>query len=442
MNLGAFWSEMIESSQNQLLISDNSLPQFVELCTISLPQWVQMTVSFIHRHQDCRHCSLSAPGELSRMLHSMQLIAQLHRRSQKGFQLMTQAGFLTNSCLKRGNCHRDSGRITGKIVHLSNCSFAFAFDWHKQGLFTTHGMIWQWHLHLQKSTETLLSNLCRSDGLKLSEWHATNFQRLDSSDDLSNIIEICFLSMPLISFPPRGAMSASPMILKWSNDFSEPQQLSHNCSKMCFNLSFNSLILFESFTVTSQHGQIIMNSAAKSHNKWHAFDHTQTPQRHMPLGSQSKWKMEKGCQPKEHATAQVQTFINSHNLNEAWDINTSQCDTMHLRQKLLRSDWTVNTKMTGLPPVFCVFDLGQAWAQPEQMLGGKVGSSPDSYLPSPCHDMCPPCWFHWLCVHCTPHHDNTNTIVTSQHSLRKKPLGWLWHALSAAGKAHSAVEPC
>jgi len=119
LNLGAFWSEMIESSQNQLLISDNSLPQFVELCTISLPQWVQMTVSFIHRHQDCRHCSLSAPGELSRMLHSMQLIAQLHRRSQKGFQLMTQAGFLTNSCLKDGLCHRDLDPITGKIAHLS-----------------------------------------------------------------------------------------------------------------------------------------------------------------------------------------------------------------------------------------------------------------------------------------------------------------------------------
>jgi len=78
-----------------------------------------MTASFLHSHQDCRHCSLSAPGELSGMPHSTELSVQHHRRSQKGFQLMTQAGFLTDSCLKDGNHHRDLGRIMGKIAHLS-----------------------------------------------------------------------------------------------------------------------------------------------------------------------------------------------------------------------------------------------------------------------------------------------------------------------------------
>ena len=110
---------MIVSSQNQLLVSDNLLPHFVELHTTSLLQRIQMTASFLHGHQDCRRCSLLAPGELSGMLHSTELSAQLHRRSQKGFQLVTQAGFLTNSCLKDGQHHRDSDRITGKIVHLS-----------------------------------------------------------------------------------------------------------------------------------------------------------------------------------------------------------------------------------------------------------------------------------------------------------------------------------
>jgi len=110
---------MIVSSQNQLLVLDNLLPHFVELCTRSFLQRIQMTASFLHSHQDYRRCSLSAPGELSRMLHSIELSVQLHRRSQKGFQLMTWAGFLTNSCLKDGNYHRDLGRITGKIAHLS-----------------------------------------------------------------------------------------------------------------------------------------------------------------------------------------------------------------------------------------------------------------------------------------------------------------------------------
>jgi len=78
-----------------------------------------MTASFLHSHQDYRRCYLLAPGELSGMLHSTELSVQHHTRSQKGFQLVTQAGFLTDSCLKDWNYHRDLGRITGKIVHLS-----------------------------------------------------------------------------------------------------------------------------------------------------------------------------------------------------------------------------------------------------------------------------------------------------------------------------------
>ena len=89
-----------------------------------------MAISFLHSHQDHRHCSLSAPGELSGMLHGTELSAQLHRRLQKGFQLVTQVGFLTNSCLKGQNCHRDLGRITGKIVHLSKVEkIEFGLTW-------------------------------------------------------------------------------------------------------------------------------------------------------------------------------------------------------------------------------------------------------------------------------------------------------------------------
>jgi len=53
------------------------------------------------------------------MLRSMELNAQDHRKSQQGFQVVTQAGFLTDSCLKRGNYHHDLDGITGKIVYLS-----------------------------------------------------------------------------------------------------------------------------------------------------------------------------------------------------------------------------------------------------------------------------------------------------------------------------------
>jgi len=53
------------------------------------------------------------------MLHGTALSAQLHKRSQKGFKLMTQAGFLTSLYLKPRLYHRDLGRITGEIVHLS-----------------------------------------------------------------------------------------------------------------------------------------------------------------------------------------------------------------------------------------------------------------------------------------------------------------------------------
>jgi len=121
---------MIDSSQNQLLVSDNLLPQFVELHTTSLLQTIQMTASFLHSHQDYQRCSLLAPGELSGMLHVIELSAQLHRRSQKGFQLVTQADFLTNSCLKGQNYHRDLGRITGKIVHLSKVEkIEFGLTW-------------------------------------------------------------------------------------------------------------------------------------------------------------------------------------------------------------------------------------------------------------------------------------------------------------------------
>ena len=80
---------MIVSSQNQLLVSDNSLPHFVELYTTSLLQRIQMTASFLHSHQDYKRCSLLVPEELSGMLHSIELSAQYHRRSQKGFQLVT-----------------------------------------------------------------------------------------------------------------------------------------------------------------------------------------------------------------------------------------------------------------------------------------------------------------------------------------------------------------
>jgi len=104
---------------DQLLVWDDLLPLFVERCTTSLLRKIQMTASFLHSHQDCRRCSLLVSWELSGMLRSTWLSAQLHRRSQKGFQLVTQASFLTNSCLKDGNYHRDLGRITGKISHLS-----------------------------------------------------------------------------------------------------------------------------------------------------------------------------------------------------------------------------------------------------------------------------------------------------------------------------------
>jgi len=53
------------SSQNQPLVSDHLLPQFVELQTTSLLQRIQMTASFLHSHQDHRRCSFSVPGELS-----------------------------------------------------------------------------------------------------------------------------------------------------------------------------------------------------------------------------------------------------------------------------------------------------------------------------------------------------------------------------------------
>jgi len=78
-----------------------------------------MTASFLHSHQDHRRCSLSVPGEPSRMLHGIELSVQLHRRSQKGFELVTQPGFLPNLCLKRGLYHRYLDRIMGKIAHLS-----------------------------------------------------------------------------------------------------------------------------------------------------------------------------------------------------------------------------------------------------------------------------------------------------------------------------------
>jgi len=86
-----------------------------ELHMTSLLQKTQMTQMTASFHQDCQHCSMLAPGELSGMPRS----TELHRKVQKGFQLVTQTAFLTNSCLRRENHHRDFGRITGKIVHLS-----------------------------------------------------------------------------------------------------------------------------------------------------------------------------------------------------------------------------------------------------------------------------------------------------------------------------------
>ena len=80
---------MIDSSQNQLLVLDHLLPQFIELYTTSLLQRIQMTAPFVHSHQCYRRRSLLAPGELSGMLHDTELSVQPHRRSQKGFQLVT-----------------------------------------------------------------------------------------------------------------------------------------------------------------------------------------------------------------------------------------------------------------------------------------------------------------------------------------------------------------
>jgi len=59
------------------------------------------------------------PEELSGMLHSATLSTQLHRKAQDRFRPVTETVCLANSCLKDGNRHRDSSRITGKIVHLS-----------------------------------------------------------------------------------------------------------------------------------------------------------------------------------------------------------------------------------------------------------------------------------------------------------------------------------
>jgi len=78
-----------------------------------------MTASFLCSHQDYQLCSTLAPRELSGMLRSVELSVQLHRKVQKGFQPVTHTAFLTNLCLRRDAHHRDSGRITGEIVHLS-----------------------------------------------------------------------------------------------------------------------------------------------------------------------------------------------------------------------------------------------------------------------------------------------------------------------------------
>ena len=78
-----------------------------------------MTICFCPKSQNCRRCTLFVPKELSGMLHGIALSVQLHKRLQKGFWHMTQAGFLTSLHLKHGLCHRELGRITGEIAHLS-----------------------------------------------------------------------------------------------------------------------------------------------------------------------------------------------------------------------------------------------------------------------------------------------------------------------------------
>ena len=78
-----------------------------------------MTICFCLKSQNCRRCPLFVPEELSGMPHGTVLSLQLHKRSQKGFWHMTQAGFLTSLHLKHRFYHRESVRVTGKIVHLS-----------------------------------------------------------------------------------------------------------------------------------------------------------------------------------------------------------------------------------------------------------------------------------------------------------------------------------
>jgi len=82
-------------------------------------QRIQMTASFLHSHQDCRQSTMSAPEELSRMLHSAKPSTQLHRKARDWFWPVTKTVCLANLCLKDMNRHRDSSQITGKTIHLS-----------------------------------------------------------------------------------------------------------------------------------------------------------------------------------------------------------------------------------------------------------------------------------------------------------------------------------
>jgi len=117
----AFWSNWLGSQGNQLLISDNSLPPSLKLCMTSLSKRSKMTASFLHSHEDHQWSTMLVSKELSGTLHRAKPCAQLHRKEQDWFPLVTETVCLANSCLNDVNHHPDSSWITGKIVCMSCC---------------------------------------------------------------------------------------------------------------------------------------------------------------------------------------------------------------------------------------------------------------------------------------------------------------------------------